>query len=314
MAKYLARRLLSMVPVIVVVLLIVFLLVELTPGDAAVTLAGENASAEQIEDVRRRLDLDEPLVNRMLDYAGDVVRGDLGTSLLTSRRVVDLIAETWPITASLAIVALVIVVLLGLGGGVIAALRYGGLVDRLMTALTSLGTAIPAFVFAFLLLVPFAVDRSLLPSVGFAPLSDGLWEWLRHLILPGLALAIPSAAELARQVRGALVDTFQQDYIRSKYASGLSTVRVVGKHALRNAAIPIVTVLGLQVGRIIGSAVVVEKVFAIPGLGSLSFRAALGRDVPLIQGLVLFVAAVVLLVNLVVDISYGYLNPRLRQS
>lgn len=313
MIRLAGKRLLTTIPTIILVMLATFLLLELMPGDPAATIAGEQATPETIDRLRVQLGLDEPLLSRFTTYMSDIVRGDLGESLLTGRTVVESIAEAIPPTASLAFVALTMALIMAFIGGVGAALRRDGWLDRLVSGASALALATPPFVVALLLIVPLAVNREIFPATGYEDLQDGLWPWLRHLLLPGFALSLNSAAELARQVRGAVVDTMEQDFIMTSKASGLSRRAVIAKHALKNSAVPIVTVFGLQLGRILGSAVVVEKVFAIPGFGTLAYSAVLQRDLPTVQGVVLTSAVAVLVVNLLVDLSYPYFNPKLRR-
>lgn len=312
MLKLIARRVLTAVPTVVGVVLISFLLVELMPGDPASIMAGDQATPEAIAQLREELELDRPVMARFGDYLWDAARGDLGTSGGSTTPVWDRISAALPVTVSLGLVAMVFAILIGLLGGVWAALRRGRFVDRAVTTLTSLALAVPSFVLGLALVIFFAVDRSWFPAGGYEPLASGVWEWLRHLLLPGFALAFVSAAELARQTRGALADTLEQDYIRASRAKGMSERLVLWKHAAKNAAMPVVTVLGLQVVRVLGGAIVVERIFGMHGFGSLAVDAVLTRDLILIQGVVLVAAIAVLITNLLVDVSYGLLNPRAR--
>lgn len=313
MIRLAGKRLLTTIPTLILVMLATFMLLELMPGDPAATIAGEQATPETIDRLRVQLGLDEPVVTRFVTYIGDILTGNLGESLLTGRTVVESIGEAIPPTASLAFVALTMALILAFAGGIGAALRRDGLLDRFVSAASALALATPPFVVALLLVVPLAVNRDLFPATGYEDIQGGLWPWLRHLLLPAFALSLNSAAELARQVRGAVVDTLEQDFIMTSNASGLSRRSVIVKHALKNSAVPIVTVFGLQLGRILGSAVVVEKVFAIPGFGTLAYSSVLQRDLPTVQGVVLVSAVAVLAVNLLVDLSYPYFNPKLRR-
>lgn len=312
MLKYLGRRLAVMVPTILLVLLFLFLFIELQPGDPAQRLAGEQATEETVAQIRSELGLDRPVIVRFGEYVGEVVRGDLGVSLYTRRPVLTTIVDSLAITGSLALVSLVLTVLISFVGGTIAGLRPGSVWDRIVSGSAALGLALPPFVFALILVVPLAIQNRFFPATGYAPLSEGFGTWLHHLFLPALALAVNSAAELTRQVRGALVETMEKDFIRTGRAMGLSTRAVVGRHAARNSAIPVVTVTGLQVARILGAAVIIEQVFAMPGFGSVAFTAVFRQDIPVILGLVLVSAVIVLITNLLVDLSYAYFNPRLR--
>ncbi|OLT10388.1 hypothetical protein BJF79_26160 [Actinomadura sp. CNU-125] len=312
MLKLLARRLITTVPALLGVMLVALLLVELMPGDPAAIMAGEDATPEAIAAVRADLNLDDSLFERFGSYVWGVLHGDLGRSPGSGTPVWDRICEALPITLSIGLVAMVFAVLIAIPAGTLAALRRGGLADRAVTAVAAVIQAVPPFVVGLALIIFFALQRAWLPTGGYAPLGEGVGTWLRHLLLPGLALALLAAAELARQTRGSMVDTFEQDYIRAIRAKGLRERWVIGKHAAKNAATPVVTVLGLQVGHILGSAVVVELIFGMNGFGSLAMNAVLTRDVVLIQGVVLISGIGVLLANVVVDIAYGYFNPKVR--
>jgi peptide/nickel transport system permease protein len=310
--KLVAHRVLTAVPTLLGVILVAMLLLELMPGDPAAIMAGDNATPEAVDTIRADLELDEPVWERFGGYVWDVVRGDLGESPGSSVPIWDRISEALPVTLSLALVAMAMAVVIGGTAGAVAALRRGRWADRAVTAAASVMQAVPAFVVGLGLVIALAVERSWFPATGYQPLAAGVGEWLRYLVLPALALALSSAAELARQTRGALVDTLEQDFIRASRAKGLSERWVVGKHAVKNAASPVVTVAGLQVARILGGAVVVEQIFGMHGFGSLAVNAVLTRDMVLIQGIVLVSAVGVLIANLVVDLSYGYLDPKVR--
>lgn len=312
MLTLLVRRLLALVPVLFLVSFISFLLLDLTPGDAAHILAGPNASLEEIEEVRAREGLDDPLLVRYGRFISSAVRGNLGTSQFSSQPVVDAIQQRAPVTASLAAVGSVFAVLFAIPAGVLAALGRNGIFDRFLTAATSVAMSVPSFVVGLLLVTMLALNQRWFPATGYAALGDGVGGWLRHLILPGLAVSVLPGAELARQTRAAMRDTLERDYIRTARAKGLRMPRVVAKHAAKNAAIPVVTVLGLIIGRMLSGAVVVEAVFALPGLGTLAVDAVLRRDIPVVQGVVLLLASTIVLVNLLVDMSYAYFNPKLR--
>lgn len=312
MLRLVGRRVLTAIPTLLGVVLVAMLLLELMPGDPARIMAGDNATPEAIEAIREDLDLDQPAWERFGSYLWNVAQGDLGTAPGSSTPIWDRISDALPVTLSLALVAMVMAVVIGVASGGAAALRRGTWVDRGVTAAASVMQAVPAFVVGLGLVIAFAVDRAWFPASGYQPLAAGVGEWLRYLFLPALALALSSAAELARQTRGALVDTLEQDYIQASRAKGLSERWVIGKHAAKNAATPVVTVAGLQVARILGGAVVVEQIFGMHGFGSLAVNAVLTRDMVLIQGIVLVSAVGVLIANLLVDLSYGYLNPKVR--
>ncbi|MEE2030865.1 ABC transporter permease [Rhodococcus chondri] len=315
MLKIVVSRILASVPLLLLVAFLSFVLLEFANRgtDPAARIAGEGASPEQIAMVRENLNLDSPMIIRYVDWVLDAVTGDLGTSLYSGQSVTEALMERiWP-TASLALWAIVLTVIIGIPLGVWAAVRQGSLVDRFVTTLASLLMSVPPFVLGLILVITFAITRAWLPATGYVSLAEGGFvEWARHLILPGLALAAVSAAEMARQTRGSIVDTLSKDYVRTARAKGLSEPSVLWKHTMKNSAISIVTVLGLQMGRILGGAVTVEFVFAISGLGMLGYTAVIQRDLPMVQGVVIVSAIVVLVCNLLVDMSYGYLNPKMR--
>jgi peptide/nickel transport system permease protein len=310
--KLIARRLLTMVPILLGVVFLAMLLMELSPSDPARSLAGADASAEAVATIRHHLHLDQPLWQRYLRYVGGMLKGDLGSSPLGNTSVWGEISKAFPVTLSLTVVGMVFATVLGVTGGAIAAVRQGRLADRLVTAVASVVQAVPPFVAGLGLVIVLAVDRAWLPPGGYVALADNRWEWLRHVVLPAATLALPVAASLARQTRAALLDTLEQDYIRALRAKGLRERSILGKHAAKNAATPVVTVLGLSVGTILGGAVIVESIYALPGFGTLATNAVISRDLPMMQGAVVVAAVFVLLTNLLVDISYGFFNPKVR--
>lgn len=314
MLTLILRRLLMAIPMLLVVTFFVFVLLALMPGDPAQAIAGDLATPEQVEATRQRLGLDKPLVVQYGTWLLGAVRGDLGTSLFSSTPVTHLIAGVLPVTLSLAGVALVLGVSAGLLAGILAAVRQNSWLDRAISALTSIGLAVPPFVVGAALMVVFAVQLALFPATGYAEFGDGVGDWLLHLILPAIAVAAVSVAELTRQTRGAMIETLNRDYIRTVRAKGMLPGHIVFKHALRNAATPIATVLGLQLSRVLAGAVTVEVVFALHGFGSLAVSSVLQRDLPVILGVVVFSALIVLVSNLIVDISYGLIDPRVRHK
>jgi peptide/nickel transport system permease protein len=310
--SFAGRRLLAVVPRLVGVVLVVVVLTELMPGDPAVIMAGDGATPEAIAAVRAQLHLDRPVWERLADYVGGVLHGDLGTSPGTAQPITERIGAALPVTLSLVLVTMVIAIVLGVGFGAAAALRRGRFLDRAVITGSSVLLAVPAFVVGLFLVLELAVARPWLPAGGFAPLSAGPGAWLAHLVLPGLALALVGAAELARQTRGAVLDVLGRDFVRAARARGIAERYVLGKHAAKSSASPVVTVTGLQVAGILGGTIVVERIFGMHGLGSLAVDAVLRRDVLLLQGIVLVVAVGVLVINLLVDLSYGYFDPRVR--
>lgn len=312
MAWLIVRRVLLLAPLLLAVTIVAFLLVLLIPGDPAVAIAGESATLEQIESTRERLGLDDPLLEQYGTWASGALRGDLGTSLFGERDVVGTILQRVPATLSLTLLSVVFSLAISIPAGIVAARRQGSAVDRLVTLGASLGIAIPNFWLAMMLILLFSIWMPLLPATGYVPFSESPLEWFRHIALPAFALGTASAAETTRQLRSALVEVLDQDYVRTAHAVGLRHRTVIAKHALKNAAIPVVTVLGLQMSLLLGGSIVVEQVFGIPGIGQLALRSVLERDLPMIQGIVVVAAVIVLIVNLLVDLSYVWLNPKVR--
>jgi peptide/nickel transport system permease protein len=308
------KRLFAAVPVLILVTLLSFSMIHLIPGDAAVVAAGENASAEQIAATRTQLGLDQNIVVQYVGWVGNLLTGDLGTSLLSSHRNVDAILEALPVTLSLAFVALSWSLIVGVLAGVMAGLRRGTWIDRTLTGLTTLGISMPSFWLGLLFVTFFSLQLRLFPATGYAPLSEGIVPWFSHLALPAFALGTVTAAEIARQSRAGVIDVLERDYIRTATAKGLPRWKVIVKHTSKNAAVPVVTVFGLQAAALIGGAVIIEQVFGMPGLGSVALKAILERDFPVIQAFVVVITLFVLVINLIVDISYAYFNPKVRQS
>jgi peptide/nickel transport system permease protein len=309
---YLGRRFVSTIPMLVLVGLITFLLIHITPGDPAAVVAGENASPQAIEEARHRLGLDQPFPVQFWNWLLRVLAGDLGTSFTSGRPVTELIFDRLPITLSLTAGATLIGLLIAIPMGVFAATQRGSWLDRFTIFGTSLGIAAPEFFIGLLLVLVVALQMGLLPATGYVPFSEDPVEWLRRLTLPSITLGLGVAAELARQVRGAMIDVLSRDYIQTARAKGLSGLSIIIKHGLKNAAIPVVTVLGLQIRRLLGGTVIVEQIFAMNGVGSLAVRAVFLRDLPVLLGVALTTAIVVLVVNLIVDMSYGYFDPKVR--
>jgi peptide/nickel transport system permease protein len=309
---FVARRLLATIPVMAIVGIIVFSLLYLTPGDPAAVLAGEQATAEDIERLRVDLGLDQPYLIRLAQWSGDVLRGDLGTSIFSRRPVMDLIIQRLEPTIALTIASLLIAILIAVPLGVVAAWKSGQFVDRAAMSFAVLGFSVPVFVLSYLLIALFSVKLQLLPVQGYVPIAYGFGPFARHLILPALSLGIINAALIARITRTTMVEVLNQDYIRAARAKGLSMRRVLIRHALKNAAVPIVTVIGISFALLISGVVVTETVFNIPGLGRLTVDAILRRDYPVIQGVILVFSATYVVVNLLVDLSYRLFDPRIK--
>ncbi len=310
--RYLGRRLLSTIPMLVLVGLITFLLIHITPGDPASVVAGDNASLEAIEAARHRLGLDRPFLVQFWTWLVAVLHGDLGTSFTSGKPVTILILERLPTTLSLTAGAILVGLLISIPLGVLAATRRGSWIDRVTIFGTSLGIAAPEFFIGLLLVLVIALEFGWLPATGYVPFAEDPVEYFRRLTLPSITLGLGVAAEMARQVRGAMIDVLSRDYIQTARAKGLSTWSIIIKHGLKNAAIPVVTVLGLQVRRLLGGTVIVEQIFAMNGVGQLAVRAVFLRDLPVLLGVALTTAIVVLLINLLVDMSYGYFDPKVR--
>lgn len=306
------RRLLSIIPLVLVVSFLVFLLTVFLPGDEAVTLAGENASPERVEEIRQALDLDDPLFVRYAEWVGDAVQGDLGRSLFTKREVTAEIASRWVVTLQLVIGSLVLALLIGVPAGIIAGRTRGKLPDRIATLFASFGVAVPSFVVGLWLIVVFAAWLDIVPFAGYVPFGDSPTEWAKRMILPMLALSGVMIAELTRQIRAGLVDTLETDYIRTARAKGLRERTVVNKHALRVAVSPALAVVSVNVARSFGGAVVIEQVFSLPGLGRMTVNAIIQRDLPILQGVIPIAVLVAVLMTLLSDVLNMRLNPRLR--
>jgi peptide/nickel transport system permease protein len=312
MLFFLLRRIAATIPVLVIVALIVFLMLRLAPGDPAAAILGDYASSEAMHSVRTQLGLEQSIPVQFFQWSMRLLSGDLGESFFLKQSVASLIAQRIEPTLSLAAITLVVTVLIAVPLGVIAAWRHGGWLDRTLMGFSVLGFSIPSFVIAYVLIWAVALKLGWLPVQGYARLEQGFLPWLRHLILPAIALSIIYVALIARVTRAAVAEALTEDYVRTARAKGISEARVLVRHALVNAAVPVVTVIGIGVALLIGGVVVTETVFAIPGLGQLTVDAVLSRDYPLIQAITLFFSFVYVLVNLLVDLSYLLLDPRIR--
>jgi peptide/nickel transport system permease protein len=309
---YIIRRILATIPVMVVVALFVFSLLHLSPGDPAAIIAGDTATADDIARIRQKLGLNEPLYIQFGTWVWALLHGDLGISIFTNLPVSKLIAQRVEPTVALTISTLVISVLAAIPMGILAAWKAGSWIDRLVMIFAVIGFSVPVFVLAYLLIYVFAISADLLPVQGFVSIRDGFLPFLSHIAMPSLALAIIYIALIARMTRASMLDVLAQDYIRTAHAKGLANDKVLVGHALKNAAIPIVTIVGIGVALLISGVVVTETVFAIPGLGRLTVDAILRRDYPIIQGIILIFSAAYVLINLFVDLSYTFLDPRIR--
>ena len=304
------RRLWQLLPIVIFATFVVFYLLQLVPGDPAVTLAGDYASKERIEEIRQLYGLDKPLVVQYGVWLWHAVSGDLGKSLLSSAPVLDLIKQRLPNTILIATYALVIASLIGVPLGVLAATRAGSRLDAFVTSVASLGVALPSFWLAIILVANLSLGFHLFPATGAKPLLSDPKGALLSATLPAVALAVGVIAELARQVRSALIEVLSSQYYRTLRAKGLSPVSMLWKHGLRNVSVTLLTLLGLQVNRLFSGAVVIEAVFAIPGAGSLVAYSAINKDFPVVQGVVLVLVVIVIVINLVVDVFSALLDPR----
>ena len=313
MLNFLVRRVLAVVPVLLVVSLVVFLILRLAPGDPAAVIAGNSATNADIEQIRAALNLDRPLPVQYGLWLADVVRGDLGYSYFLNLPVTTLVEQRVEPTLALALGTLVFAVLLAVPLGTLAAWRMGGWLDRALSVLSVAGFSVPVFVVGYVLIYFFAMQLAWLPVQGYRSFAESsLWDWARQLLMPWFALGIIYIALIARVTRASVSEALTEDYIRTARAKGLGESAVLLRHALANAAVPIVTVIGIGVALLIGGVVVTETVFAIPGLGSFTVDAVLNRDFPVIQGLVLLFAVCYVVVNLLIDLSYLVLDPRIR--
>jgi peptide/nickel transport system permease protein len=312
MIVYVLRRLGATVIVMAMVALFVFSLLFLTPGDPAAVIAGDIATTEDIEKIRAKLGLNEPFLVQFGNWVGHLLQGDLGTSIFTNRPVTELIGQRIQPTVSLTLLTLAVAVLFAVPAGVAAAARAGTWADRLVMGFSVLAFSVPVFVLAYLLIGVFSIRLEWLPVQGYRPIAEGLWPWLSHLILPSIALGTVYAALIARITRAAMLDVLSQDYIRTAQAKGLMPRTVLARHALKNAGVPIITVIGIGIALLISGAIVTETVFAIPGIGRLTVDAILRRDYPIIQGVILLFSGIYVLINLAVDLSYRLFDPRIR--
>jgi peptide/nickel transport system permease protein len=312
MLSYILRRILSTLPVMGIVALFVFSLLYIAPGDPAAVIAGDQASPADVERIRQGLGLDRPFLVQFGTWLWNILHGDLGTSIFTNLPVAAMIAQRIEPTFSLMAITLVLTILVAVPLGVVAAWKAGSWVDRTIMAFAVFAFSLPVFVVGYVLAYVFALQFEWLPVQGYTPLAAGLWPWLQKLILPALALGTVYIALIARITRASMLEVLQQDYVRTARAKGLGQRNILFVHALKNAAVPIVTVIGIGIALLIGGAVVTESVFAIPGLGRLTIDAILRRDYPVIQGIVLLFSFLYVLVNLMVDVTYTLVDPRIR--
>ena len=313
MISYVLKRVLMTIPVMVVVALFVFLLLRLSPGDPAAVIAGDYATAEDVAKIREKLGLSEPIVVQFWNWSLSLMQGDLGTSIFSNKPVTTLIAQRIEPTLLLALTTILFSIALAVPLGTIAAFRAGRWIDRVVMLFSVGGFSIPVFVLGYMLIYTFALKLRWLPVQGYkSPFVEGLGPFFYHITLPTVTLSVIFIALIARMTRASVIEVLEEDYIRTARAKGQSEMKVLMRHALRNAAVPIVTVIGIGIALLIGGVVVTESVYNIPGLGRLVLDAVLARDYPIIQGLILFFSFIYILLNLIIDLTYTFLDPRIR--
>ncbi len=313
MLGYIFKRIFMTIPVMVVVALFVFLLLRLSPGDPAAVIAGDYATAEDVQKIREKLGLSEPIFVQFVTWLGSLIQGDLGTSIFSNKPVTELIAQRLEPTLMLALTTIIFSILVAVPLGTIAAFRAGSWIDRLVMLFSVGGFSVPVFVLGYILIYYFSITWRVLPVQGYrSPFEDGMLPFIQHIILPTLTLSVIYIALLARMTRASVMEVLEEDYIRTARAKGLSEVKILMRHALRNAAVPIVTVIGIGIALLIGGVVVTESVYNIPGLGRLVLDAVLARDYPIIQGLILFFSLIYVLLNLIIDLTYTLFDPRIK--
>jgi peptide/nickel transport system permease protein len=314
MIGYILQRMLAAVPVMGFVALFVFLLLRLTPGDPAAIIAGDTATPEQLQAIRDSLGLSDPLFVQFFNWLGQLLQGDFGTSILSGKPVIELIAARMEPTISLALTTIILSVVIAVPLGVIAAWKQGTLIDRFVMLLSVVGFSVPVFVIGYLMISLFSMELKWFPVQGFRPIGEGLGPFLQRIALPTFTLTLLYIALIARITRTSMLEILGDDYIRTARAKGLPESRVLMRHALRNCSVPIITVIGIGFALIISGVVVTESVFNLPGLGRLTVDAVLARDYPVIQAVILLASLIYVVINLLIDIAYVLLDPRIRYS
>jgi peptide/nickel transport system permease protein len=312
MLGYLVRRVLASIPVMGIVALFVFLLLRLTPGDPAAILAGDNATPEQLDRIRTSLGLNEPLYQQFATWIGKLAHGDLGVSLISQVPVIKMIGQRIEPTISVALTTIILAIVVAVPLGVIAAWKHGTWIDRFVMALSVIGFSVPVFVIGYVLIQIFAIDVRWLPVQGFRSISAGFGPFFERIILPTCTLSFIYIALIARMTRAAMLDVLGEDYVRTARAKGIGESGVLLRHALRNAAVPVITVIGASFALLISGVVVTESVFNLPGIGRLIVDAVLARDYPVIQGMILLTSGLYVAINLLIDVAYSLLDPRIR--
>jgi len=312
MVFYLLKRILATIPVMLFVAVFIFLLLRLTPGDPAAMIAGDFANDDQIAEIREKLGLSEPVLKQFFIWIGNIAQGDFGESFYFKKQVSELILARIEPTLSLSMVTIIMTVLIAVPLGVISAYKQGSWIDRVVMGFSVMGFSVPVFVIGFGLVYVFSIRLDWFPVQGYKRIADGIGPWIVHLVLPALALSVIFVAFIARMTRTSVLEVLGEDYIRTARAKGQTEAKVLSRHALRNAAVPIITVIGFAFAILIGGVVVTESVFNIPGLGLLTVEAVLNRDFPAIQAVVLLFSLIYVLINLLIDLSYTVLDPRIR--
>lgn len=312
MLDFIARRLIAIVPVLSIVAVLIFMMLRLTPGDPAAVIAGDNATSDQIADIREKLGLNQPIWQQFGIWIGNILQGNFGESFFFKKTVAELIAQRLEPTLALGTCTIVFAICVAVPIGVLAAYKQGTVFDRCVMAFAVIGFSVPGFVIGYCLIYIFAIELGWLPVQGYVRIGVDFWKFLERMVLPSLTLSVGFIALISRITRASVLEVLNEDYIRTARAKGLSNRVVLMKHALRNAAVPIMTVIGIGIAIVLGGAVVTESVFGLPGLGRLTVEAVLSRDFPTIQTVILMFSVVYVLVNLLIDISYTFFDPRIR--
>jgi len=312
LTNYILKRIIALIPIIFIVGIFVFFIIHLIPGNPAAMMLGPEATQEEIDDFSRVMGLDRPIPIQFVEWFSNVIKGDFGISLFfQGQQVTKVVFEHFKVTLTLTVLGVVLAIIFGIITGVIAAINHNNFLDRVIMVITSAGVSIPNFWLGLMLVLFFSIRFSILPPAGFKPLSTGLGESLRYLILPAITLAFGQTSLIARMTRSNMLEVLRSDYIRTAKAKGLSELMVNYKHALKNVLIPVVTIIGLSFANLMGGAVVTEQIFNIPGVGRLLIKSVFTRDYPVIEGIVLYIAVMWVIINLVTDVLYVIIDPRI---
>lgn len=312
MTRYIIRRLIHAVFIVWGVATLVFFLIQMIPGDPVVLMLGEDYTPAAARELEQKLGLDQPIHVQYLRWWSNVLQGDLGRSIASGESVGEAIKTGFPKTLSITLISFIIGIMISVPAGVIAALQRNKPIDYVVSIIAFIGVSMPSFWFGIVLIILFAVQLGWLPAVGYSPISEGFWEWFKHLILPSIAVGTGFSAILMRFVRNGLLEVLGSDYVRTARAKGLTEWRVIGLHALRNSLVPVVTVAGIQLALLLNGTVIIEIVFSIRGMGRILVSAIFSKDYPVVQAMVLLVAVIFVMANLIVDIVYTFLDPRIR--